>query len=111
MMATGAAVKDAVTITYDLPFIRADEEFVRNLIARCDEIRLETHAGYPSIWELRDGLVIWADVDHDSGPRLTIQELHQFIEENLQLILDEIDGDFQISLKFKENARKSLLNN
>jgi hypothetical protein len=72
-----------------------DEELVRNLIAHSDEIRLQSDGGYPSIWKLRDGLVIWADVDYDSAPMLTIQELHQFIEENLQLILDEIDGDFQ----------------
>jgi hypothetical protein len=94
-----------------------DKELVRNLIAWWDESRLDAQGGYPSDWQIWHGAVIWAKVDHDWAPTLEITELRQFLEENIEYVIDsELENTFQsytekraaVEMYFTENQPRYI---
>lgn len=58
------------------------EERVEILLRLNDELRLDSHGGYPSDWMIEDGRVFVADVDDSGRPHLTVQLVDEYLDEN-----------------------------
>ena len=58
----------------------SDKDRVLIIVANSDGTRLSCNGGYPSEVAFIGDLVVWAKVDHDGGPSLTIDTIQHFIK-------------------------------
>jgi hypothetical protein len=62
------------------------------IIEAYDESRMQNQGGYPSQYQFLGRHVVWATVDHDDAPDLTVLPLREFVETHEAVITDYFEG-------------------